>query len=99
MLSWLLNKFRCKPKKKTIVLSPRWADIWAGSKNEQGVWGAGNSSYEALGNLIVHNPEKFNIEIIWAFGDKPQRPLGVSYVTVTEDQYNAMMYATGWSRK
>lgn len=114
MLRWLLDKvilvddpargvakdnprFR-RRRRKIIVVVPRWADIWAGSV-DTGEWGAGKSVQEALGYLVLHHQEEFGIDIKMMFGDKPARPLGVSYVTIPEDQYDAMMHATRWNRQ
>lgn len=98
MLRWLLSKFRFR-RRKIIVIAPRWNDVWAGLANSDGKCGAGKSVYEALGNLVISHQEEFGIDIKLAFGDKPGKPLGESYVTISEKQYDLLMYKAGWSRK
>lgn len=97
MLRWLWDKIRRQPRKQVIILSPRWFDIWAGSAT--GIHGAGPSMDAALGNLILNHPDQFNIKILLAFGDHPHRPLSGSYVTIPEEQYDAIVRAAGWSNK
>jgi hypothetical protein len=33
-------------------------------KNTPGVWGCGNNRLDALGNVIIYHPEKFNVNIM-----------------------------------
>lgn len=39
-----------------------------------GHWAAGNSAYEAIGNLIAHSPEEFGIEIVDNRTSKEKKP-------------------------
>ena len=96
MLRWIFNRFR---RKRIIVIAPRGDDIWAGMEDKTGVWGAGKSSYAALGDLVFHHQKDFGVEIRTAFGDRPHQPLDGAYVTISEGQYDALMSKAGWSRK
>lgn len=98
MLRWLFDKL-FRRRRQIVVISPRWNDIWAGSTNNRGVWGSGTSVDSALGDLILRNQEKFGIEVIMAFGDKPAQPLGESYVTIPESQYGFLLDKAKWSNK
>lgn len=92
MLSWLL-------KRKIIIITPRWSNLWAGFLGQQEIYGEGTSVQEALGNLMLHHQEKFGIDIQPVFGDEPEKPLGKSYVTITEQEYNTLINLAGWSKK
>ena len=86
-------------RRKKIIITPRWSDIWAGFGNNKKKWGTGKSVNEALGDFVLHHQKELGIDIQMAFGDKPIRPLGVSYVTITEDQYDILTRTAKWSQK
>ena len=92
MLRWLFDKLR---RKKIIVIAPRWNDIWVGSDK---ICGTGKSVKEALGDIVLNHPKEFGIQIKLAFGGKPMKPLGTSYISIAEEEYDNMMRATGWNR-
>ena len=96
MINWLLNKFR---HKKIIIIAPRWSNIWAGLVSQKRIYGEGKSVPEALGNLVLHHQKEFGINITSAFGDEPEIPLGESYITITEQEYNTLINIAGWSKK
>ena len=45
----------------TIYVIRRSSDVWAGFHDDltkPGAWAAGRNRYEAVGDLIIHNPER-----------------------------------------
>lgn len=96
MPCWPFTVFR---RRKKIIISPRWSDILAGFENDNKKWRAGKSFKEALGDFVFHHQKELGIDVQMAFGDKPIRPLGVSYVTITEDQYDILTRTARWSQK
>lgn len=49
---------------KVIEIRKREDDYHAQLKNVPEIWGCGESSISAIGDLIVTHPEEFGIEII-----------------------------------
>ncbi|MCH8057581.1 MAG: hypothetical protein IIB78_06920 [Proteobacteria bacterium] len=71
----------------------------AGFANNKRKYGTGKSVNEALGDFMIHHQKELGIDIEIEFDNKPIRPLGASYVTITEDQYNTLAQAAKWSPK
>lgn len=51
--------------KKEIVVTKRNNDFHAQLASDETIWGCGATEKEAIGNLIFHHREYFDIEIIF----------------------------------
>lgn len=48
---------------KEIIITKRENDFHAHLSDSPEIWGNGHSENEAIGNLIKHHPEQFNITV------------------------------------
>jgi len=51
-------------KQTNITVSKRSSDYHACLENYPEIWGSGRNIYEAVGNVIMNHPDKFNLKII-----------------------------------
>ena len=51
-------------KQTNITVNKRSSDYHACLENHPRIWGSGRNIYEAIGNVIMNWPEKFNLKII-----------------------------------
>jgi len=47
-----------------IIVTKRASDYHACLENHPGIWGCGRNIYEAIGNVIMNHPERFNLKIV-----------------------------------
>jgi hypothetical protein len=58
-----------------IILTRRINDVHACIKGQTGVWGAGKTSYEAIGNMVSAHIKIFGIEAVEWPESQPTRPV------------------------
>jgi len=47
-----------------ITITKRASDYHACLENHPGIWGCGRNIYEAIGNVIMNHPDRFNLKIV-----------------------------------
>jgi len=60
----LYIKFALIENKIGIIITKRASDYHACLENYPVIWGCGRNIYEAIGNVIMNHPERFNLKII-----------------------------------